>query len=118
MFLKNRPPVTVIIVCAFELLGLILLPSAFFNETTKAYGLWYQTYLVFQGILSAFTIWCLWKVKRIGIYSYFALYAVHNLVALIVGNWLVYVLIIPLLGAALLFPHYKKMGKSIGKDFA
>lgn len=57
-------------------------------------------------------------MRRIGIYIYFALYAVHNLVALIVGNWLVYVLIIPMLGAALLLPHYKKMVRDIGKDFA
>lgn len=118
MFFKNRPPVTIIIVCAFELLGLIFLPSAFFKETTEAHGLWYQMYLVVQGILSASAIWCLWKMRRIGLYIYFALYAVHNLVALIVGNWLVYVLIIPMLGAALLLPHYKKMVRDIGKDFA
>ena len=109
MILKNKPPVTVIVVCAFELLGLILLPPAFFKETTRAIGLWYQMYLVLTGIASASMIWYLWKMRRVGLYIYFASYAVHNLVAVIVGNWLVYVLIIPIIGAILLLPHFKKM---------
>ena len=67
MVFKNRPPVTIIIVCAFELLGLILLPSAFFKETTRTYGMWYQAYLVLEGILSATTIWYIWKMRRIGL---------------------------------------------------
>ena len=109
MILKHKPPVTVIIVCAFDLIGLILLPSAFFKETTRAIGLWYQMYLVLTGIASASMIWYLWKMRRVGLYIYFASYAVHNLVAVIVGNWLVYVLIIPIIGAILLLPHFKKM---------
>jgi len=109
MILKHKPPVTVIIVCAFELIGLILLPPAFFKETTRAIGLWYQMYLVLTGIASASMIWYLWKMRRVGLYIYFASYAVHNLVAVIVGNWLVYVLIIPIIGAILLLPHFKKM---------
>jgi uncharacterized membrane protein YwaF len=118
MTLKHKPPVTVIIVCAFELLGLILLPSAFFKETTKAMGLWYQMYLVLTGIASASIIWYLWKMRRGGLYIYFGSYAVHNLVAVIVGNWLFYVLLIPIIGAVLLLPHVKKMSDNYGKDFA
>jgi len=34
---------------------------------------------------------------------------VHNLVAVIVGNWLIYVLIIPIIGAILLLPYFKNM---------
>ena len=109
MILKRKPPVTVIVVCAFELLGLILLPPAFFKEATRAIGLWYQMYLVLTGIASASMIWYLWKMRRVGLYIYFASYAVHNLVAMIVGNWLVYVLIIPIIGAILLLPHFKKL---------
>ena len=109
MILKHKPPVTVIVVCAFELLGLILLPPTFFKETTRAIGLWYQMYLVLTGIASASMIWYLWKMRRAGLYIYFASYAVHNLIAVIVGNWLVYVLIIPIIGAILLLPHFKKM---------
>jgi len=109
MILKHKPPITVIIVCAFELLGLILLPPALFKETTRAIGLWYQMYLVLTGIASASMIWYLWKMKRVGFYIYFASYAVHNLVAVIVGNWLIYVLIIPIIGAILLLPYFKNM---------
>jgi hypothetical protein len=109
MILKHKPPVTVIIVCAFDLIGLILLPSAFFLETTRAIGLSYQMYLVLTGIASASMIWYLWKMRRVGLYIYFASYAVHNLVAMIVGNWLVYVLVIPIIGAILLLPHFKNM---------
>ena len=118
MILKYKPPVTVVIVCAFELLGLILLPSAFFKETTRTLGLWYQLYLVLSGIASVFIIWYLWKMRRLGLYIYFASYAVHNLVAVIVGNWLVYVLLIPIIGAVLLLPHVKKMSNKFRKDFA
>ncbi len=118
MFLKRRPPVTVIIVCAFELIGLILLPSVFIKQTTKEFGLWYQMYLALCGILSVVVIWLLWKMKRMGVYIYFIMYTIHNIVAIIVHNWLIYVLIIPLIGAMLLLPHIKKMDKDASKDFA
>ena len=109
MTLKIKPPITVIIVCVFELLGLILLPSALFKETTKEIGIWYQIYIVITGFVTAFTIWCLWRMKKLGICLYFTAYAVHNIIALLVGNWLMYVLIIPTVGAMLLLPHMKKM---------
>ncbi len=109
MTLKHKPPITVIIVCIFELIGLILLPSALFKETTKEIGLWYQIYIVITGFFSAFIIWFLWKMKKLGVYMYFISYAAHNIIALLVGNWLFYVLIIPIVGAILLFPHMKKM---------
>lgn len=80
--------------------------------------MWYQVYLVLTGIFSASIIWFLWKMKRIGIYIYFASYAVHNLVAIIVGNWLPGVVIIPVIGALLLLPHFKKMNKGFGGAFA
>lgn len=111
--LIHTPPVTVIIVCAFELLGLILLPFTFFEETTRAFGLWYQMYLVLTGIFSAAAIWYMWRMRRTGLYIYFALYALHNLVALIVGNWLIYVLLIPIIGAALLLPHRERMNNEL-----
>ena len=109
MILKSRPPITIIIVCVFELIGLILLPPALFREATKAIGLWYQIYIVMTGFVSASIIWNLWKMKKAGVYIYFASYAVHNVIALIVGNWLIYVLIIPIIGALLLLPHFRKM---------
>jgi hypothetical protein len=111
MKLKSRPPITVIIVCVFELLGLILLSPALFKETTKAIGLWYQIYIVITGFVTAFVIWKLWKMKKVGVYIYFAIYAAHNIIALLVRNWLIYVLIIPVVGAILLLPHIKKMSK-------
>ena len=117
MILKHKPPVTVIIVCAFEFLGLLLLPSAFFKETTRAMGLWYQMYFMLTGIASASIIWYLWNMRRIGLYIYFGSYAVHNLVAVVVGNWLVYVVLIPIVGAVLLLPHTKKMNDKFGNDF-
>jgi len=109
MILKNRPPITVIIICLFELIGLLLLPSALSKETTKEIGLWYQIYIVITGLVTIFVIWKLWTKKKIGVYIYFVAYAAHNLIALIIGNWLIYVLIIPVIGAILLLPHFKKM---------
>ena len=109
MAFKFKPPVTVIIVCLFELFGIILIPSALFKETTKEIGLWYQVYIVISGLVSAYIIWLLLRLKKAGVYIYFALYALHNLIALLVGNWVIYVLIIPILGAALLLPYMKRM---------
>ena len=109
MPIKLKPPITVIIVCIFEFIGLILLPSALFKETTKEIGLWYQIYIVGTGFFSISIIWYLWKMKKLGITIYFISYAVHNIIALLVGNWLMYVLIIPIVGGILLLPHMKKM---------
>ena len=107
---KNvRPPITVIIVCLFELLGLVLLPFSFFDEQALGYGLLYQFYLAFCGVIGISIIWFLWKMRRTGIYIYVASYAFHNIVALIVGNWHISVLIIPVVGLLLLLPHLKKM---------
>jgi hypothetical protein len=85
------------------------LPPALFKEATKAIGLWYQIYIVLTGFVSASIIWYLWKMKKVGVYIYFASYAAHNIIATIVGNWLVYVLVIPIIGAILLLPHFRKM---------
>lgn len=109
MILKRRPPVTVIIVCVFELIGLTLIPSAMLNEAAKTIGLWYQIYIAITGVVTAFIIFYLWKMKKTGLYIYFGAYAAHNIAAIVAGNWLVYVLIIPVIGAALLLPHFKKM---------
>lgn len=106
---KYKPPITVIIVCLFELLGIILIPSTLFKVATKEIGVWYQVYIVFSGLVSAFIIWMLLRMKKLGVYIYFILYAMHNLVAVFVGNWVVYVLIIPIIGAVLLLPYMKKM---------
>jgi hypothetical protein len=85
------------------------LPPAFFKDSTKALGMWYQFYLVLTGLFSAAIIWYLWTMKYVGLYLYFASYMIHNIVAWIVGNWLVPVLIIPVVGSLLLLPHGKKM---------
>ncbi len=109
MAIKLKIPITVFIVCIFELLGLILLPSALFKETAKQIGVWYQIYIAATGIVTVFIIWYLWKMKKAGIYIYFAAYAAHNIIALLVGNWLVYVLLIPIVGGIFLLPHFRKM---------
>jgi len=68
--LKNRPPVLILLICIFELLGLILLPSAFSNKKFENFGLWYQIYLAISGIFSVAIIYNLWKMKKIGIFIY------------------------------------------------
>ena len=97
-FLRNRPPILIILICIFELLGLFLLPSAFTNEKYVNFGLWYQFYLIFSGILSVAIIYTLWQMKKIAILIYIGSYTLHNIVALIVANWMIGVLIIPLIG--------------------
>jgi len=96
--LKDRPPVLILLICIFELIGLILLPSTFVNEKYVNFGLWYLAYLVFSGILSVAIIYYLWRMRKIGITIYVVSYTIHNIVALIVGNWMMGVLIIPIIG--------------------
>lgn len=107
-FLRNRPPVLILIICLFELFGLFLLPSAFESEPAVTLGLWYQIYLAFTGILSLAIIYSLWKMKKMGPYIYLGSYALHNIVALIAGNWMIGVLIIPVIGLVFIGFNRKK----------
>jgi len=97
-FLRNRPPILILLICIFELLGLLLLPTTIVNEKSANFGLWYQIYLIFTGIFSVAIIYTLWKMKKIGILIYIGSYTIHNIVALVVDNWMIGVLIIPLIG--------------------
>lgn len=107
-FIRNRPPVPVLLICIFESLGLLLLPSAFASEDTLNFGLLYQMYLVLTGVLSIVIIYTLWKLKKIGILIYTGAYLIHNIVALIFGNWMIGVLVIPLIGLILIGLSRKK----------
>ncbi|MFA8343195.1 MAG: hypothetical protein ACEPO8_09535 [Rhodothermaceae bacterium] len=107
--MRPLPAKLVLIVCAFELLGLLLYPSAILSEASAKIGLWYQIYIGLSALAAIFAIWKLWKMKKLGVFFYLAMYLVHNLVAVIAGNWQVPVLIIPVIGVALLLPNYKKM---------
>ena len=106
-FFKNHP-IPVLLICIFEFLGLLLLPSAFKSEQAVELGLWYQIYLGITGILSIAIIYSLWKMLKIGIFIYLGSYLIHNIVALIAGNWMVGVLIIPIIGLILIALSRKK----------
>jgi len=101
-FFRNRPPVPILLICIFEIIGLLLLPSAFGSEESVNFGLLYQIYLLLTGVLSIAIIYSLWKVMKIGILIYIGSYVIHNIVALIVGNWMIGVLIIPFIGLILI----------------
>ena len=107
-FFKNHPTIPVLLICIFEILGLLLLPSAFKSEQAVKLGLWYQIYLGITGILSIAIIYSLWKMLKIGIIIYLGSYLIHNIVALIAGNWMVGVLIIPIIGLILIALSRKK----------
>ena len=113
--MKPIPAITVLIVCLFEFLGLFLYPSAMFDDAAIRIGLWYQIYIAVSALVAIFVIWKLWKMYRLGVYVYFGMYIIHNLIAIIAGNWQISILIIPVIGAALLLPHYKKMKHKINK---
>jgi len=107
-FFRNRPPIPILLICIFEIIGLLLLPSAFGSEESVNLGLLYQIYLVLTGVLSIAIIYSLWKVMKIGIVIYIGAYVIHNIVALIVGNWMIGVLIIPFIGLILIGLNRKK----------
>ena len=107
-FIRNRPPIPVLLVCIFETIGLLLLPSAFYGETAVDHGFWYQVYLVLTGFMSIAIIYTLWKMKKIGIIIYVGSYLIHNIVALVAENWMIGVVIIPVIGLILIGISYKK----------
>jgi len=101
-FSRKLPSIPVLLICLFEIFGLILLPSAFSGETSLKFGFWYQVYLVLTGFMSISIIYTLWKMKIIGIIIYIGSYIIHNVVALFIGNWMIGVLIIPIIGLILI----------------
>jgi hypothetical protein len=107
-FFRNRPTIPVLLICIFETIGLILLPTAFYDQTAVNYGLWYQVYLVLTGFMSIAIIYTLWKMKKVGIFIYAGSYTIHNVIAILVGNWMIGVVIIPLIGFSLIGISYKK----------
>jgi len=107
-FFWNLPPIPVLLICLFEIFGLILLPSAFYSEISVDFGFWYQGYLVLTGMMSIAIIYTLWKLKKVGIYIYAGSYVIHNIVALIAGNWMIGVVIIPVIGFILIGISFKK----------
>lgn len=107
-FIKNRPSIPVLIICIFEFIGLLLLPFAFTNEKTIALGIDYQFYIALSGVLTVMIIYTLWKMKKLGIVIYIGAYTIHNLVAIIVGTWMMGVIIIPCIGLILIGLSYKK----------
>ena len=106
--LRNHPPIPVLLICLFEMFGLILLPSAFSGEASLKIGFWYQVYLVLTGFMSIAIIYTLWKMKKVGIIIYVGSYVIHNMVALVVDNWMIGVVIIPVIGLILIGISFKK----------
>ena len=107
-FFKNRPPSPILLICIFEILGLLLLPSSIASDKSINLGLWYQIYLYLTGGLSIAIIYTLWKMKKIGILIYIGSYAVHNVMAIIAGNWMIGVLLIPFIGLILIGLSHNK----------
>lgn len=114
--MRPIPPITVLIVCLFEFLGLLLYPSAIFDELSIEIGLWYQMYIATSALVTLFIVWKIWKMFKVGVYVYFGLYLIHNLVALIAGNWQITILVIPIIGAALLLPYFKQMKPNMNSN--
>ena len=57
-------------------------------------------------------IYFLWRMSKKGIVVYLAAYSIHNLIALIVGNWMIGVLIIPIVGSILIILSYRHFDKT------
>jgi hypothetical protein len=96
----------------FETLGLLLIPSTFFSEEASAIGGWYQIYIGLTVLMTIAIIYLLWRMSKRGIVVYLAAYSIHNLIALIVGNWMIGVLIIPIVGSILIILSYRHFDKT------
>lgn len=106
-FWRSRPKFPVLLICLFETLGLLLIPGAIFSEEASAIGVWYQVYIGLTSLVTIAIIYFLWRMSKKGILIYLAAYLIHNLIALIVGNWMIGVLIIPVVGMILILISLK-----------
>ena len=110
-FWNSRPKLPILLICLFETLGLLLIPSAIFSEESSAIGVWYQIYIGLSSLMTIAIIYLLWRMSKKGIIVYLAAYIIHNLVAVVVGNWMVGVVVIPAIGMVLIllsFKHFKR----------
>ena len=105
---KIKYPITILLVCAFEIFGIISIPSSIKDDFAQNIGLWYQGYILINGLVSALIIYFLFRLKKVGIFLYFSVYLIHNVIALFVGNWLIFLLLIPLIAGVCILPFYKK----------
>ena len=122
-FWRSRPKLPVLLICLFETLGLLLIPDAIFSEEASAIGVWYQIYIGLTSLVTIAIIYFLWRMSKKGIVIYLAAYLIHNLIALFVGNWMIGVLIIPVVGIILILlslKHFEKNhsdNKALEKNF-
>lgn len=111
-FWRTRPKLPVLLICLFETLGLLMIPSAIFSEEASAIGVWYQIYIGLTSLMTIAIIYLLWRMSKKGILVYVAAYLIHNLIALIAGNWMIGVLIIPVVGSILIILSYRHFDKT------
>ena len=111
-FWRSRPKLPVLLICLFETLGLLLIPSAIFSEEASTIGVWYQAYIGLTSLMTIVIIYLLWRMSKKGIVVYLAAYLIHNLIALIAGNWMIGVLIIPVIGIILILVSLKHFGNN------
>jgi hypothetical protein len=111
-FWRSRPKLPVLLICLFETLGLLLIPGAIFSEEASAIGVWYQIYIGLTSLMTIAIIYFFWRMSKKGIVVYLAAYSIHNLVALIVGNWMIGVLLIPIVGSILITLSYRHFDKT------
>lgn len=111
-FWRSRPKLPVLLICLFETLGLLMIPSAIFSEEASAIGVWYQIYIGLTSLVTITIIYLLWRMSKKGIIVYVTAYLIHNLIALIAGNWMIGVLIIPVVGSVLIILSYRHFGKT------
>ena len=101
-FWKSRPPIPVLLICIFEFLGLFALPHAIFSEEAVSIGSWYQIYVGLTSLMTIAIIYFLWRMKKTGVFIYIGAYLIHNVIALIANNWMIGVLIVPVVGIILI----------------
>jgi len=115
-FLKNRPSFPVLIICIFEFIGLLATPSAIFSKNSAAIGIWYQVYVGLTLLMTIAILYFLWRMEKKGIVIYVSAYIIHNLIALIAGNWMIGVIIIPVVGLILISLCLKRFNQKINDN--
>ncbi len=61
-------------------------------------------------------LYFLWRMEKKGIVIYVSAYIIHNLIAIIAGNWMIGVIIIPVVGLILISLCLKRFNQKINDN--
>ena len=102
----HKRPTAITIICLIGFLGACISISMLFSEVVNGMGLWFTPYVAFSSIISLTCMISLWYVKKWGLYLFFILVAINQIVLLINGEWRFIILLIHVFILSIISYHF------------